>query len=152
MGLKFLIISLAVIVLFYAGLCGGLYLFQRNFLYFPTPEVQRADAVAVYLENDTARIKIWRTGTGNEKAVLYFGGNAEEVSSNIPPFIEHLNGYDIFLMNYRGFSGSTGAPSETAIYIDALSLYDLAAREYDDISIIGRSLGRYRKTGAHYAL
>lgn len=141
MSSKILILGFAAILLVYAGLCGGLYLFQRNFLYFPTPEVQRNNAEAIYFENDAARIKVWRTGTGNDKAILYFGGNAEEVSGNINPFLEHLKGYDIYLMNYRGFGGSTGAPSETALYTDALLLYDLAASDHDDISVIGRSLG-----------
>ncbi|WDI31517.1 alpha/beta hydrolase [Hyphococcus flavus] len=141
MNLKFLKFSIAAVILIYMVIYGGLYIFQRSFLYFPTPEVQHPDAEAIYIENDVARIKLWKAGTGSKKAILYFGGNAEEVSRNITPFLQHLTTYDIYLMNYRGFSGSTGSPNETALYIDALSLYDLAAKDYDDISVIGRSLG-----------
>lgn len=114
---------------------------QRSFLYFPTPETSVVDAEAIYLDNDTARIKIWKVSTGQKRAILYFGGNAEEVSRNIAPFAEFLPGYDYYFMNYRGFSGSTGNPSETALYIDALSLYDLIEPEYENISVVGRSLG-----------
>lgn len=138
---KFPIFMLFAAALFYVGVCGVLYLLQRSFLYFPTPEVDHTDAEAIYLDNDIARIKIWKAGSGNERAILYFGGNAEQVAQNITPFLEHLPGHDIYLMNYRGYGGSTGAPSETALYIDALALYDHVAEVHESVSIIGRSLG-----------
>ncbi len=139
--LKMLTYALLGGLLVYLAVCAVLYTQQRNFLYFPTPEVQRDDAQAIYLANDIANVKIWKVASGNRKAIIYFGGNAEEVSRNIQPFAAHLPGYDFYFMNYRGFSGSTGAPSETALYIDALSLYDHIAGEYETISIVGRSLG-----------
>lgn len=139
--LKFPVFLLVIAGIIYVGFCGALYLLQRNFLYYLTPEVDHDNAEIIYINNDIARIKIWKAGAGNERAILYFGGNAEQVARNISPFLEHLSGYDIYLMNYRGFSGSTGQPSETALYIDALSLYDHAAEQYDSVSIIGRSLG-----------
>lgn len=128
-------------ILIYVAACGSLFVLQRSFLYFPTPEIETDTAQAVYLENDLAKIKIWKVATGEKRAILYFGGNAEEVSRNISPFNEYLPGYDFYLMNYRGFSGSTGGPSETALYLDALSLYDLIATDYETISVVGRSLG-----------
>ena len=138
-----LILKIAItgLMVAYLGLCAALYIFQRNFLYFPTPEVHLNSAEAIYQGNANARIKIWKVASGNKRAIIYFGGNAEEVSRNIEPFKNYLAGYDVYLMNYRGFSGSGGTPNESEIYQDSLSLYDFIASEYDGISVIGRSLG-----------
>ncbi len=129
------------IALIYIAACGGLFVMQRSLLYFPTQEASINSAEIIYLNNDNARIKVWKMSTDQERAILYFGGNAEEVSRNILPFREFMPGYDFYFMNYRGFSGSTGSPSETAFYVDALSLYDLIAADYENISVVGRSLG-----------
>jgi hypothetical protein len=44
-------------------------------------------------------------------------------------------------MNYRGYGGSTGKPSETAIIADALALFDRVHLDHPRIIVIGRSLG-----------
>lgn len=137
-GLGFVLLSVIAV---YIGVCGVLYTMQRNLLYYPTPKVERDDAEAIYLYNDLSRIKVWKAGAENRHAIIYFGGNAEQVALNIPSFQQHLPGYDFYLMNYRGYGGSTGAPSETALYVDALSLYDLVNANYETVSLIGRSLG-----------
>jgi fermentation-respiration switch protein FrsA (DUF1100 family) len=53
-------------------------------------------------------------------------------------------GYGIFMLAYRGFSGSTGAPTEEHLISDALLAYDrlkqLGTRE-EDIVVYGESLG-----------
>jgi fermentation-respiration switch protein FrsA (DUF1100 family) len=76
--------------------------------------------------------------------VLYFGGNAEEVSWLLDQR-GAFAGWDLALVNYRGYGASTGKPSETRLSDDALALYDqLAARPDIDarrIVAIGRSLG-----------
>ncbi|HXA46424.1 MAG TPA: alpha/beta hydrolase, partial [Burkholderiaceae bacterium] len=79
-------------------------------------------------------------------AILYFGGNAEDVSEVIPAFSKNFSHQSIYLVNYRGYGGSTGEPSETGIFKDALNLYDfVCARQSKDggrsISVFGRSLG-----------
>jgi hypothetical protein len=78
---------------------------------------------------------------GHKRAIIYFGGNAEIVDYNIPNFLEELNDRTIFLFNYRGYSGSSGVPTEEALYQDALEIYDQIISEYDSISLIGRSIG-----------
>ncbi|MEO1136493.1 MAG: alpha/beta hydrolase, partial [Pseudomonadota bacterium] len=115
-GLGLVLLSMLAI---YTGFCGVLYAMQRHLLYYPTPKVERNDAEAIYLSNDLARIKVWKAGGENRHAVIYFGGNAEQVARKIPFFKQHLSGYDLYLMNYRGYGGSTGSPSETALYLDA---------------------------------
>jgi len=44
-------------------------------------------------------------------------------------------------MHYRGYGGSSGTPSETALVADALRLFDHVRTQHADIVVIGRSLG-----------
>jgi pimeloyl-ACP methyl ester carboxylesterase len=47
----------------------------------------------------------------------------------------------LYLMNYRGFGGSAGSPSEEAIAGDALALFDQVSASHPQIAVVGRSLG-----------
>ena len=74
--------------------------------------------------------------------VIYFGGNAEEVSGMLEdvgadPAIGWL------LTDYRGYGASEGKPSETALAGDALLWYDHAVKEWKPprVFVFGRSLG-----------
>lgn len=93
------------------------------------------------LQNQGEEIEIITVNKGKRKALIYFGGNAEAVIYNAHDFISTLPGYTLYLCNYRGYSHSSGSPSEAAIYSDALTLYDHIATTHDSISIMGRSLG-----------
>jgi pimeloyl-ACP methyl ester carboxylesterase len=78
---------------------------------------------------------------GREKAVIYFGGNAEAVARNAPVFARVFRDATVYLMNYRGYGGSQGRPSEETLYRDALVLYDHVRGKHDHVSAIGRSIG-----------
>jgi pimeloyl-ACP methyl ester carboxylesterase len=133
---------ISVAVLIYVGFCVFVYAAQRNAIYYPTPEVQVPDAADMRLESDGETLKIWRLANGGgSNAIIYFGGNAEEVSGNIPDFKRYFPEHNIYLANYRGYGGSTGSPSEAGLYKDALVLFDEIRSHYTSISVIGRSLG-----------
>ena len=151
--------ALAVAAAAYAAFGVGLYVNQRRMMYFPTVEtpaalvpgatvewlpVAAADTVADAGagESTPARLKIWRIGAPEAaQAVLYFGGNAEDVSWNVPAFAAAFPGRAVYLPNYRGYGGSGGAPSQAALFADALALYDRARARHDTVALIGRSLG-----------
>lgn len=124
----------------YLGLCGWLYAAQGRLLYFPTPEVMVADAEILRLRNGAESLKVWKVGDGSD-AVIYFGGNGEDVAHNIDDVTGLLPDTSTYLLNYRGYGGSSGAPSEAAIMEDALLLYDDVARRHRQVAVIGRSLG-----------
>ncbi|WP_303319104.1 alpha/beta fold hydrolase [Flavivirga abyssicola] len=76
--------------------------------------------------------------------ILYFHGNG----SNLPRlekisgyFIE--KGYEVLIMDYRGYGKSTGVLSEGAFYNDAQYCYNYLKAHYDesDIILYGRSIG-----------
>ena len=131
LGLTF--IYLVTGALFYAG--------QRRLIYFPTREISRAPAEELRLENAGEVLKIWKkTGTGSD-AVIYFGGNAEDVAGSVPAFSSGFPEHTIYLVNYRGYGGSSGSPSESALFSDALALHDYLSTRHSRVSVIGRSLG-----------
>ena len=75
------------------------------------------------------------------KAVLYFGGNAENVVFNASEFEQAFPRHSIYLVNYRGYSGSTGNPHEAGLYADAEMIFDKLAGTHQSIDVVGRSLG-----------
>jgi pimeloyl-ACP methyl ester carboxylesterase len=74
-------------------------------------------------------------------AVVYFGGNAEDVSLSIPKLAAAFPDHAIYALHYRGFSGSDGAPTEAALFSDAVALFDLASQTHRRIRVVGGSLG-----------
>lgn len=132
---------LAAVGLVYAALCGVLYLAQRSLLYFPTPEVAHARAQALRFDAAGTSLKIWHLPHLGERAVLYFGGNAEDVAWNIDEYAALFPDTAVFLVNYRGYGGSAGAPSERALLADAEAVFDYVRERHARIAVIGRSLG-----------
>ena len=117
-----------------------LFIKQRDMMYFPTPEAHASQAGVVWLENQQHKLKIWQINSG-DPAIIYFGGNAEGVENNIPLFSQIFSGRTVYLVNYRGYGGSSGEPTEQALFDDALVVYDYVKKQHKNISIIGRSLG-----------
>lgn len=131
----------SVVVVVYLGACGYLYAKQRAFLYFPTPAVDVPGGEHVTLHNDGETLKLWRVGPAQGDAVIYFGGNAQDVSRLIPTFSRTFPNRPVYLVNYRGYGGSTGVPSEAALYRDAVAVFDYVHRTHKNVDVIGQSLG-----------
>ena len=129
-----------IIVLVYLGFGLFLFVFQRNLLYFPTPKIDHGFSEIVF-ENEKETLRVVVLNQGNEQAIIYFGGNAEAVAVNAQEFAKLYPDRSIYLVNYRGYGGSTGSPSEAGIYSDALTVFDQLSLQHSDIAIIGRSLG-----------
>lgn len=128
-------------VLIYGVLCALLYLLQSRLLYLPTPEVALRGVPAVRLQHEDATLKIWALNPEARTALIYFGGNAEDVSANAADFAAAFPDRAVYLVNYRGYGGSTGRPSETALLSDATAIYDWVAVRHHRIAVVGRSLG-----------
>ena len=136
-----LFLILGMVAMLYLGLCVFLYIAQRSFLYQPAAETIGTDAEELRIDSAGVSIKIWHFNPKNSRAIIYFGGNAENVYWNVPAFREIFPDFSVYLVNYRGYGGSSGTPSETALYKDAVSIFDRLASKHESISLIGRSLG-----------
>jgi pimeloyl-ACP methyl ester carboxylesterase len=128
--------------LIYGGLCAWVYLAQRAMIYFPVPERRAAPpAEPIRLPVDGAVLKIWRVANAEGPALIYFGGNAEDVGASVGEFSAVLPRYSLYFVNYRGYGGSTGRPSERSLVADALELFDTLHASHARIAVVGRSLG-----------
>ena len=131
----------ALIVAVYLVLCAALFFFQRSLIYFPQPNAVNTADSRITLSMPDVQVSVVTRERVGPRALIYFGGNAEDVSHNLPEFAEAFPEYAVYLLNYRGFGGSSGSPSEAAIAEDALALFDQVYASHPQISLIGRSLG-----------
>jgi pimeloyl-ACP methyl ester carboxylesterase len=140
--MKLLMLSLAAAgVLVYVGMGAMLYLQQRSHLYFPTPPWTGALESRYVTATDGTKLEMWIVNPGRERAILYFGGNAEQIEQNAIAYQRFLGAYTIYLGNYRGYGRSEGVPTEEVLLGDALHLYDTLSGGHTSVSVIGRSLG-----------
>jgi pimeloyl-ACP methyl ester carboxylesterase len=137
---RIVILILAVVALAYLGLCVFLYLSQRSLLYFP-PSRSPANTPTFAFPVDGAELLITVRDRNGPKALVYFGGNGEDVSYSLPALATAFPENALYLMNYRGYGGSSGKPSEAAIVADALALFNKVHAEHSEIVLMGRSLG-----------
>ncbi|MBK3466272.1 alpha/beta hydrolase [Pseudomonas sp. MF6776] len=131
----------ALIVAAYLVLCAALFVFQRSLIYFPQPGAVESLDSRLKLSMPDADIWVTTRERVGPRALIYFGGNAEDVSRNLPEFAQAFPEYALYLLNYRGFAGSGGSPSEEAIAEDALALFDQVYASHAQIAVVGRSLG-----------
>jgi len=125
----------------YAAACIALFAFQRSFIYFPPPRAALRAPSTSTLELPGARVIVSERPLQGQKAVIYFGGNAEDVTMSLPQLDSAFPERALYLMHYRGYAGSTGQPTEKALVADALALFDRVRAAHGDIVVIGRSLG-----------
>jgi len=133
------------------GGCAAVWLAQDRLIFFPQPVLSTAHlpADAKPLEivaTDGTRLRGWMRAASATPAltVIYFGGNAEEVSWTLADR-RWPRDRTIVAINYRGYGTSEGTPGETVLVADALVIHDaIAARSDVDarrIVAFGRSLG-----------
>jgi pimeloyl-ACP methyl ester carboxylesterase len=145
--MEWLIIVAAIAI----GVPAAAWLAQDGLIFFPQPQGSLAHLPAhaaplTVTAADGTRLHGWiAAGSATPApAVIYFGGNAEEVSGTLadPRWPRE---WSIVAVNYRGYGASEGKPGERVLAADALAIYDaVAAREGIDrrrIVAFGRSLG-----------
>jgi hypothetical protein len=134
-------LALAAVALAYVGLCVLVFLVQRSLIYFPQPSSLGDRDTTVTLPVTDAKVVASVRPRPGPKAVVYLGGNGEDVTLGIPGLAASFPEHALYLLQYRSYGRSGGKPSETALVSDALALFDLAHREHASIEVIGRSLG-----------
>ncbi|QYF95997.1 lysophospholipase [Massilia sp. PAMC28688] len=125
----------------YALACLVLFLLQRSLLYYPQPRRLGTDATVMKLAVADAELLVsTRPATGPE-AVIYFGGNGEDVSGSVPDLAAAFPAHALYALHYRGYGGSSGKPSQDALFADALALFDKVHASHPHVTVVGRSLG-----------
>ncbi len=128
------------ILLFYVLIGAVLFFYQRKLIYFPTAKIPH-DYEQQQLIHDNITLEVIVLNQGQKEAIIYFGGNAESVVFSAENFLDTFPRQTVYLLNYRGYGGSSGQPSEKGFFADALFLFDKVLEKQTTISVIGRSLG-----------
>jgi pimeloyl-ACP methyl ester carboxylesterase len=138
---KMILALLGAIAALYLLLCAWVYATQRAQIYFPTPERTHPRAETLWLESEGERIKVWVVPRPGPRAMIYFGGNADDAAGHVDAFADALPDHSLYLVNYRGYGGSSGRPSEAGLVADAIAVFDHVHQAHPDIAVVGRSLG-----------
>lgn len=133
----------------------GFYFLAAGYIYFTQDEQvfnQRAiekqvkvsgkniENIALHVKDKVDLEGVYRKANSeNAPLILYFGGNADDATQFVL-HVKNLQPFDIVSFNYRGFVGSSGEPSEKALFEDALKIYDTYAKARK-VFVVGRSLG-----------
>jgi uncharacterized protein len=138
LALRIFLTMVVVAVVVFVGACAALFAFQRSLIYYPQP---RSNTQASTLLTLPGGVNVSTVPRATPDAVLYFGGNAEDVSQEAPDLADTFPHSAIYLLHYPGYGGSSGRPTQAAIFAAALALYDRAHADHPNIIVIGRSLG-----------
>ena len=138
---RWMLVVAAVAILAYVALCVALFAMQRSLIYFPQAGSAAPGASTLVLNVGDAQVRVTTHPAAGATAVIYFGGNAEDVSLSFPLLRAAFPDDALYLLHYRGYGGSTGSPSESAIVADATALFDNVRAQHREIVLVGRSLG-----------
>lgn len=130
-----------VLIGLYAVMCLVLFLAQRSMIYYPQPRRFGTDASVMKLQVEGAQLEVSTRAAPVSEAVLYFGGNGEDVSGSMPDLAAAFPRHALYALHYRGYGGSTGKPTQDALFADALALFDKVHATHPSVTVIGRSLG-----------
>ena len=138
---KILVMTVSVLLGTWLGLGALLYLMQRSFLYFPTPVGGVRVPSLLTMTVGGVSLKVCCKPEEGDNALLYFGGNAEDVSYSLADFSKAFPDHALYMPHYRGYSGSGGNPTEKDLLGDAQALLEKVSQKHQKITIVGRSLG-----------
>lgn len=143
----------AILIAIYAVTCLVISHYERRITFQPDPRpVTPAESGLKGVASTTLRtpdgqtLVVWRTSAKpGRPTILYFHGNGDTLAYRAERIRQfQAEGYGVFMPAWRGYSGSTGTPSEPALVADAGLAYDTLRRDgipASDIVIYGESLG-----------
>jgi pimeloyl-ACP methyl ester carboxylesterase len=138
---RLLKIVLITVIAGYLLICGALFAFQRSLIYYPQPNANEDPATLLTFPVGSATVQVSAHPQAGPAALIYFGGNADDVSQDVPALVHAFPDRAIYALHYPGYGGSSGSPSEQAIFADSLALFDRVHADHPNIIVIGRSLG-----------
>ena len=134
-----------------ALVCLYIYVSQERMLFYPRPNDPELRAhwrwQRVEIPSGTHVLEGWWAEGGSPESnltLVYFGGNAEDVLYTAR-YAARFAAKRMLVVNYRGYGGTKGKPSQQALFEDALAIYDYVrgpgGANPRDVVVMGRSLG-----------
>jgi uncharacterized protein len=149
-SLWILLRNLAII---YLLVCGLLYVFQENLIFFPQKLErhfnfnfdQPYEEIFVQANDGVLLHSLLFKVEEPRGVIFYLHGNAGSLLNwaSVAPIYNDMQ-YDVFLIDYRGFGKSEGSISgEDQFYSDVQSAYDAIRKRYEEekIVVLGYSIG-----------
>ncbi|MEL6315078.1 MAG: alpha/beta hydrolase [Pseudomonadota bacterium] len=143
---------LFVIIALYCAVALMMFLLQRQLLYHPsnvnpdprTVGLRGVDVISLETP-DGESIILWHAPAPRDRPhVLFFQGNGGESANRADRFAAYQDaGFGVVFVSWRGYGGSSGAPSETGFMTDARAAYDwlwTTGVEAEKIALVGESL------------
>lgn len=143
----------AVTAACYLAVVAGMYAFQRNLLYLPdqrrpSPAARELLGMETVVLNtaDGLRLSAWYREAGAEQpTIVHFHGNGGNIGSRAHRMAPYLDaGFGLLMVEYRGYGGNPGEPTEDGLYEDgraALAFLDRRGVAAETIVLYGESLG-----------
>lgn len=102
-----------------------------------------ADGTTFSMRVPGAELRGWEVNPGRSRALVYFGGNGEDIGPRRAELAERFADHTCYLVAYRGYGASGGRPGQRALTRDAVALHDLVADRHPGaaVDVVGRSLG-----------
>jgi fermentation-respiration switch protein FrsA (DUF1100 family) len=125
-----------------------MYIFQRNFLYYPFGKILiiPEDFQELELKTlDNTDIYAWYSPPQKgQKTILYFHGNAGNLAGRYDRLGKFATQYGVLAISYRGYAKSKGKPSQDGFFQDADSAFEFLKSKNissKDIILFGESIG-----------
>jgi uncharacterized protein len=146
----------SILIVVFVAYLGGLIVlyFKQRAMLFPIPPVGRTAPSEAGLPQaeehvlataDGEKVIIWHVpAQPGRPVVLFFPGNGDFLAGRVNRFKGvTADGTGLVALSYRGYAGSSGAPSERGLLLDAEAAYAFASTRYgaDRIVAWGFSLG-----------
>ena len=150
--------SMVSLLLLFASLylivTGFLFIAQSSFIFFPRniSEFQQSflnqfTSNEITIEHNGISLHGWFIQSEvnpQDPLIIYYGGNAEEISQNLHD-LDKFGDHSLLFINYRGYGKSEGQPGQDTLFSDALFIFDYITNNYNispsNIFLMGRSLG-----------
>ena len=130
----------------------GIYFFQEKIIFrakdLPKDHIysfeNKVEEITIKTDDNIALNALHFKVENSKGVILYFHGNKgnlERWGKKVQPLLNY--GYDLLIMDYRGYGKNLGKRSEVIMYSDAELAYEYLLKSYDQEKIVvyGRSLG-----------
>lgn len=143
-------IAIAIAAIAYLAGVVALTVGQRWFIYRPPANAQGHvpsgfDRVVLHTEDGLELVAAYHQASNGRPTLVYFHGNADSLKgASVASELPRQRGYGVLLVEYRGYAGNSGKPTEDGLYRDGRAALNWLAERgiaRSDVILVGYSLG-----------